>query len=151
MTQDPNTPTAQIPDTYPKGEVDEILKSAFEVLEDLAEENQALVQENESLKQKQAGSDKKVILEKVAFDQDKVKALTSKLVETGLYDHSTAEKIASVVRANPDRLIDVTEQILNAFTPAPTSGRGVEKEASHQTRNSKDPDGWTRVISEGVN
>lgn len=99
-----------------------------------------------------------VELEKVAseqptgtepIDSDLVNQTVRNLVASSFLNAEHSEKLASEIHRDPAIALRLVQRFIEISTPPFSEGQGVEKSASEETKQD-DPDGWSRLISQGA-
>lgn len=146
-------------ETYKKADVDPIIRESMEVTQALLADNQkqAKAIEQQAARivelEKEAGTESKVELEKVAgdgygdIDPNLVNSLVDQLVDLGFVENnkSAREELIDHIKEDPAaHAVKLASRVITLSAPAPDSGYGVEKSASDK-RGSPD-DNWSEWI-----
>lgn len=100
---------------------------------------------------------KVIELEKVAsvkveapkVDTELVDQTIRNLVASSFLEVEHSEKLASEIKSDPSVALRLVQRFIEISTPPFSEGQGVMKAAS-EGNNLGDPDGWSRVLSDGA-
>ena len=123
-------------------------QQVLDYVESSLEQINSLVEENEQLQNKVAELDEeKIRLEKVAaencdcgFSEDAIDNTVSKLTELSYISPVYSEKVASQIKEDPEKILD----LLTTISEASLSNSGVEV-GQEFSAGDEDPDGWTQL------
>ena len=122
----------------------EYIESSAQRMADLSEENKELQTKVAEL------SEQKVILEKVAaapvFADEHIDKLISDLGTARVIDPLQAEKVASLIKEDPQQILSLMEKLAEASTQY-SAGEGIPSESN--TVDS-DPDGWAQLTRKRI-
>ena len=120
----------------------------IDYIESSLEQIDSLVGENETLQNKVAELDEERIrLEKVAseivdygFSEEAIQETVDKLTKLSYISPVYSEKVASQIKENPAKILD----LLSTISEASLSSSGVEV-GQEFSAGDEDPDGWTQL------
>ena len=125
-------------------------EQVLDYVESSLEQLNSLVEENEGLQNKVAELDEERIrLEKVAseimntgcgFSDEAIDDTVNKLTELSYISPVYSEKVASQIKEDPAKVLD----LLNTISEASLSNSGVEV-GQEFSAGDEDPDGWTQL------
>jgi len=117
-------------------EVLDFIESSLKEIESLRTKNAELIKD-------------KVILEKVAstqqetFEESKIEQAVRKLSESRLIDPLQSQKVASLIKEDPEIVLDLMIKISEANMGV-SNGHAVQKGEDYY--NESDPDGWMELL-----
>lgn len=119
----------------PDSKVENMLKSASEMMRGLAQKLDEAQRENSTLRTQlaavKAASAGQVTIEKVACSKEKVEAFVDTLVSHHLLDEVDREKMASSFLADPDSVLDQATEAIRLSEWPDEQGHGI-KSASRE-------------------
>ena len=115
------------------------IEDSLSTIQNLTEEKEKLAQQLSTLK------DEKVKLEKVAsdltFEEDKIEEVVDRLTKMSYIHPLYSEKVATQIKEDNSKALDLLVKISEAALSAPTSGEGIASSNDTFEING-DPDGW---------
>ena len=140
-------------DSYPKAEVDVLIKDLWAMAEDALSLAKRATTELTAEK-----ASHEIRLEKVAnasvrgLDPSAIDETLQELVDLAILNPAGQEKVASDLAQNPNYALKLALHCAKLSTPGHEEGRGVSKSASTMRAPASgiDPDGWSNVLRNGA-
>ena len=133
--------------TYTDEQVNPIIDRLLAATSDALGVAKAATEERDALAARLAAmAPGKVVLQKVAADENQIKTVVDGLISNDLLEEGDGEKLATELRADPTSIFKLASRLISLSASAPQPGGGLPKSASEQG-SVEDPDGWSKMIT----